>query len=151
LSNAFSSNRPPGADLARALLDATRSFEHVMLARLAQAGLGMLAGRHLPVLRGLDPDHGARASALARDAGITRQAIAQVIAELEHLGIVEQIPDPTDGRAKIVRYTPYGLDGYHRAMSVFTELEREAAKAIGPDRLVVLIGDLQALASLGLE
>lgn len=74
-------------------------------ARLADVGLHVLAPRHLPVLRGLDAVRGSRASALARDAGVTRKAIAQVVAELEQFDIVEQAPDPTDARAKIVRYT----------------------------------------------
>jgi hypothetical protein len=52
------------------------------------------------VLRGLDAGEDAQASALAREAGVTRQAIGQVIAELEQLDIVEQIPDPGDARAK---------------------------------------------------
>jgi DNA-binding MarR family transcriptional regulator len=138
----------PQADLARMLLNATRAFEHEMMARLATAGLEMLTIGHFPVLRGLDPDHGARASTLARDAGVTRQAIAQVVAELEQLGIVEQTPDPTDARAKIVRYTPFGLDGYHRAMAVFTDLEREAARRIRPDRIAALKQDLQRLAQI---
>jgi DNA-binding MarR family transcriptional regulator len=144
-------DQPPAADLARLLLNATRAFEQEMLARLATAGLEMLTIRHFPVLRGLDPDRGARAATLARGAGITRQAIAQVVAELEQLGIVEQVTDPTDARAKIVRYTSYGLDGYHRAMGVFTELEREAIKAIGPRRIAALKQDLQTLTSIRRE
>src|SRR5205807_6726416 len=95
-----SSDPPPDADLARLLLGATRAFEREMLNRLAQAGLDMLASRHLTVLRALDAGPGARASAIARDAGVTRQAVAQVVAELEQLGIIEQVPDPTDARAK---------------------------------------------------
>jgi DNA-binding MarR family transcriptional regulator len=109
----------------------------------------MLGLRHLSVLRGLDAGEGARASALAREAGVTRQAIGQVIAELEQLDIVEQIPDPSDARAKIVRYTPFGKRGYLRALAVFTELEREAIQSIGPGRIAALKQDLQRLASIG--
>ena len=131
------------------LLNATRAFEQEMLSRLADSGLEMLAMRHFPVLRGLDPDHGARASTLARDAEVTRQAIGQVVGELEQLGLVEQVPDPTDARAKVIRYTPVGLDGYHRAMRIFTDLEREATKALGQRRIAALKQDLQTLANLG--
>jgi DNA-binding MarR family transcriptional regulator len=139
---------PPDADLARLLLGATRAFEREMIARLAKAGLDMLAPRHLPVLRALDPASGTRASDIARDAGVTRQAIAQVVAELEQFGIVGQHPDATDARAKIVRYTPLGLRGYRRAMAVFTELEREQVKRLGADRVVALKQDLRTLSNI---
>jgi DNA-binding MarR family transcriptional regulator len=141
-------DRPPDADLARLLLGATRAFEREMIARLANAGLDMLAPRHLPVLRALNPATGTRASEIARDAGVTRQAIAQVVAELEQVGIVEQHPDPTDARAKIVRYTPFGLRGYKRALAVFTELEREQVTRLGPNRLAALKRDLRSLSNI---
>lgn len=140
-------DRPPDADLARLLLGATRAFEREMIARLAKAGLDMLAPRHLPVLRTLDPAAGTRASDIARDAGVTRQAIAQVVAELERFGIVGQHPDPTDARAKIVRYTPSGLRGYRRALKVFTDLEREQVRRLGADRVTALKLDLRTLAN----
>jgi DNA-binding MarR family transcriptional regulator len=141
-------HQPPDADLARLLLNATRAFEREMIARLAEAGLDMLAPRHLPVLRALDPRSGARASAIARDAGVTRQAIAQVLAELEQLDIVEQHPDPTDARAKVVRYTPFGLRGYHSALAVFSELEREQVQRLGADRVAALKQDLRSLSNI---
>jgi DNA-binding MarR family transcriptional regulator len=144
-----SSDPPPDADLARLLLGATRAFEHEMLARLAQAGLDMLAPRHLTVLRALDAGAGARASAIARDAGVTRQAVAQVVAELEQLGIVEQAPDATDARAKLVRYTTFGLDGYRRALAVFTEFEREHVELLGPTRIATLKQDLRSISKIG--
>jgi DNA-binding MarR family transcriptional regulator len=147
LSN-LATDPPPNADLARLLLGATRAFEREMLTRLAKAGLDMLASRHLPVLRALDPATGTRAADIARDAGVTRQAIAQVVAELEQFGIVGQHPDPTDARAKIVRYTPFGLRGYRRALKVFTDLEREQVKRLGADRVAALKQDLRTLSNI---
>jgi DNA-binding MarR family transcriptional regulator len=141
----------PDADLARLLLGATRAFEREMLDRLAQVGLDMLAPRHLTVLRALDAGPGTRASTIAHDARVTRQAVAQVVAELEQLGIVEQLPDPTDARAKLVRYTPFGVDGYRRALAVFTELEREQVRRIGPDRVATLKQDLRSLSAIGTQ
>ena len=57
------------------------------------------------------------------------------MANLERLGIVEQIPDPSDARAELVRYTRYGRAGYQRATAVFTELEHELAARVGPTRV----------------
>jgi DNA-binding MarR family transcriptional regulator len=53
-------------------------------------------------------DEGARSVDLAARAGITRQSMGEVIRDLVDLGILEMAPDPQDGRAKIVRYTPEG-------------------------------------------
>ena len=91
----------------------------------------------------------ARASAIARDARVTRQAVAQVVAELEQLDIIEQAPDPTDARAKLVGYATFGLDGYRRAPAVFTELEREHVQLLGPTRIATLKQDLRSLSESG--
>ncbi len=53
-------------------------------------------------------DEGDRAASLATRAGITRQSMGEVIRDLVDLGILEMVPDPNDGRAKIVRYTTEG-------------------------------------------
>ena len=53
-------------------------------------------------------DEGDRAANLAVRAGITRQSMGEVIRDLVDIGILEMAPDPQDGRAKIVRYTPEG-------------------------------------------
>ena len=120
-----------------------------MIDRLAEAGLDMLRPRHLPVLRALDPARGARAAEIARDAGLTRQAIAQVLAELQQLGIVVQAPDPTDARAKIVRYTAFGTRGYRQAMAVFSEIEHGHAERLGARRIAQLKADLKQLSQPG--
>jgi DNA-binding MarR family transcriptional regulator len=138
---------PPPAELARLLLQATRAIEAQMAERLAAAGLAMLRPGHFTVLRALEPgDAGMRASALARDAGVSRQAIGQAVADLERLGIVEQVPDPGDARAKLVRYTRFGRAGHRRAMAVFTDLEHELAARVGAARVSTLKADLARIA-----
>jgi len=52
---------------------------------------------------------GVRPSTLAQRAGITKQAISQLVRELETRGYVGQVPDSTDTRAKIVRLTKRGV------------------------------------------
>jgi Transcriptional regulators len=64
-----------------------------------------------------EPDASALASAIETlglsltqsRAGITKQAISQLVRELEARGYVEQVPDSTDTRAKIVRLTNRGV------------------------------------------
>ena len=89
-------------DLARLLLHANRAVEQVMLQRLETVGVPGLRMGHLTLLRVL-PTHGvARLNELAEAAGVTRQAIAQIVAELADLGVVEVAVDDTDRRARVV-------------------------------------------------
>ena len=65
------------------------------------------AGAARPVLQYLD-DAGTRVSVLAERAQITKQSMAELVAHLERHGYVERVPDPADGRAKLVRATDRG-------------------------------------------
>jgi DNA-binding MarR family transcriptional regulator len=118
------------ADLARLLRDALRTVEREMLAVLEAEGFEGLRPGHMLVFRHLDPE-GMSASALARDAGVTRQTASQAIAELDGLGIVEQVPDPGDRRAKLVRYTARGRRGFAIAFDAFDAIERRHAQQAG--------------------
>ncbi|RJF72942.1 MarR family transcriptional regulator [Deinococcus cavernae] len=55
----------------------------------------------LHVSRWLSPA-GRRPSELAEDAGISRQAMSDLLTELEGLGYVKRIPDPSDARARLI-------------------------------------------------
>ncbi len=57
----------------------------------------------IPLLGG-----GRHASSLAADLGVTRQAVAQVVATLERDGYLRRVTDPGDARAKLVCLTPRG-------------------------------------------
>ena len=57
----------------------------------------------IPLLGG-----GRHAVSLAADLGVTRQAVAQVVATLERDGYVRRVTDPGDARAKLVCLTPRG-------------------------------------------
>ena len=96
---------------------------------------------------------GERASSLAARAGITRQSMGEVIRDLVGLGILEMVPDPDDGRAKVVRYTDEGTaltnEGFRHLGDLedrFTEEfgeDYEAARAV-LDRVVTILEELDA-------
>jgi DNA-binding MarR family transcriptional regulator len=85
------------------------------------------------VLAYLDRD-GTRASELADRAQLSRQAITQLVDELEELGVLERHPDPTDGRAKIVRYTPLALEHFDASRGVIADIERRWGDSLGESR-----------------
>src|SRR5919199_1578753 len=70
--------------------------------RLAEEGFDGVLYWHGSVFRHIDPE-GSRLTVLAERSGLTKQAIGEVVADLESLGHVERTADPVDRRAKIIR------------------------------------------------
>ncbi len=88
---------------------------------------------------------GVRGAELAKKLGVTKQAVSQLLTELEEWGVVEQVTDPNDGRAKLVRFTAKGEKGMLHGLSVLGELERELSDKIGKRRMQELHTALLAL------
>ena len=76
---------------------------------------------------------GERASSLAARAGITRQSMGEVIRELVDLGILEMVPDPEDGRAKVIRYTEEGTRFTNEGFRHIRSLEDRFVEEFGED------------------
>jgi DNA-binding MarR family transcriptional regulator len=92
---------------------------------------------------------GTRPTELARRAGVTPQAMAEIIRYLEGHGYAERVPDPSDGRARIVTLTPRGHQAAAVAGRVFTGLEAKWEQVLGESRMAQLRAMLAELASLG--
>jgi DNA-binding MarR family transcriptional regulator len=85
------------------------------------------------VLRTVDPE-GTRPGELARRAGVSPQAMAEFVRYLEERGYVERVPDPTDGRARLVRLTARGREASAAAHTVFSAIEDRWKRTLGPQR-----------------
>lgn len=79
----------------------------------------------------LDRSVGVRQNEIAARSGLTKQAVGQFISELERVGFVERIPDPTDGRARLVQYTPRGLALVAAGDAIKQSFEQEFAAQLG--------------------
>lgn len=88
--------------------------------------------KHSAVFAQIDPN-GSRASDLARSAGMTSQAMGELIDELEGLGYVVRRPDPTDGRAKLVVLTELGLQTVRAGAAAAQNVEGRIVERIGED------------------
>jgi DNA-binding MarR family transcriptional regulator len=95
---------------------------------------------------GLVPEEGARPSRLA-EGWISRQAMGQRLREMQERGWVEVSPDPSDGRAVLVRLTSSGERMRRRTEAAVAELELEWARVVGEDRYRVFRSVLSELAA----
>jgi DNA-binding MarR family transcriptional regulator len=91
------------------------------------------------------PLDGARLTELADSAGLTKQAMGQLVDELERLGYTERVSDPTDGRAKMVRFTRKGLKLVHDGRDVVSEVWAQYEELVGAKRLTRIRDDLDIL------
>jgi DNA-binding MarR family transcriptional regulator len=78
-------------------------------------------------------DDGTRLTELAERAQVTKQTASLLVAALEREGLVERVPDPEDGRARLIRLSARGRQAAQRAMEVVIGVEREWAEHLGPE------------------
>jgi DNA-binding MarR family transcriptional regulator len=132
------------ATLYRLLLRASRAERIETLARIHRRGHTDATLTFTNLLANLDTE-GTTISALARRAGITRQAASQQIAEIERAGYVTRRPDPRDARATIVEQTTEGRQLLQDALESVADIEAEYARLLGADRLEIVKSALAAL------
>ena len=105
--------------------------------RLEEAGHGTIRAGHGCVFRFIH-EGGSRLTDLAESSGFTKQAVGEVVADLERLGYIERAPDPADGRAKVIKLTDLGAEAQGVAIAIFRELERSWAERFGAERVAAL-------------
>lgn len=93
---------------------------------------------HGAVWRFVDLENGSRLTELADRAGLTRQAVGEIADDLERLGYVERVPDPTDGRAKLIKPTKRGRAAWQAGVGILTDIERRWAERYGKRRIAEL-------------
>ncbi len=96
------------------------------------------------LMMGVDPD-GTRLSVLAARALIAKQTATALVDRLERAGYVERVPDPADGRARLVRLTPRALAAIPYARAEEDRIEAEWTAHLGPERMAALREGLEAL------
>jgi len=131
-------------DVAPAIGAAGRSMIAAMMVRLAGRGFDGMTPGFAGLIPLLDAT-GARSTVLAQRSGVSKQAMSQLIRELETRGYVELVGDPTDTRAKIVRLTKRGVALREACLLVRGELHALATDTLGKVRLERLQRDLMQL------
>jgi DNA-binding MarR family transcriptional regulator len=113
-------------------------FERELYPALQAAGYGDLRPGHACVFGTITPE-GARLTVLADRAQLTKQAVGEVVSELEQRGYVERVPDPSDGRAKIIRLTERGEAAWKVGWSVLQEIRGRWEQRYGKERVATMI------------
>lgn len=91
------------------------------------------------------PDAGLRVSDLAARLRLTLQRTGQLVNELEELGYLERVPDPSDGRARRVVYAQRGTQLVRDIEEITQEITGRFSEALGSVRFETLCGLLSEL------
>jgi DNA-binding MarR family transcriptional regulator len=94
----------------------------------------------MAVLQFPGPD-GVRPGTLAERAGISKQAMNQLLQRLEGAGYIERSAAREDGRTRVVRFTRRGRAAYSKISAILHDIEREWATELW----VQQFADLKAL------
>ena len=143
--------------LGRLMGHALRRFDERVLSLMAGSvevplALSNLAARdqvgaaHIHITRHLAVG-GSRLTDLAQSAGMSKQAMGDLVDQCEAWGLVTRQPDPHDKRARRVVFTESGLlwlEAFHQAVR---RAEDEFRQAVGHDVATVVALGLEAYAS----
>ena len=143
--------------LGRLMGDALRRFDARVLQLMARnvevpLALSNLAARdqvsaaHVHITRHLSLA-GDRLTDLAQRAGMSKQAMADLVDQCAAWGLVERQPDPLDARARRVCFTPTGLAWLQAFRDAVAQAEAEFRAEVGDDVAMVVSIGLEAYAS----
>ena len=109
-----------------------------MYAAVQDAGYSDLRPAHVivfryPTIEGLKPTD------LAAQMGISKQAMNDLLRQLEARGYLELQPDPSDGRARLISLTERGSELMELTHTMAQDVADEWAAQVGRERL----GDLR--------
>ena len=142
--------------LGRLLGHAMRRFDERVLHLMAHdaevpLALSNLAARaqvgaaHIHITRHLALQ-GSRLTELAERAGMTKQAMGDLVTQCEAWGLVVREPDPTDARARQVRFTESGLAWLNAFRAAVQQAEAEFRAEVGEEVATVVALGLEAYA-----
>jgi len=101
-----------------------------IIRELNTAGFDELRLPHIAVLQFPGPD-GVSPGTLAERAGMSKQAMNQLLRSLEALGYIVRSDAPDEGRMRIVRFTKRGRAAYAKIHDILRDIEREWSAELG--------------------
>lgn len=120
----------PDKSLIRGLLHGFYWCDECLQSSLAAGGWPAVSRTQSMIMVNVS-DGITRPSDLARAIGVSRQAIQRTLMEMEHDGLIHLVPDPQDGRAKIVGLSKDGKGIYGTALRAIDVMEAELKRRLG--------------------
>jgi len=114
-----------------------QAIQRRIIKELNAAGFEERSVPHLAVLQFPGPD-GVRPGVLAERAGMSKQAMNQLLRSLEALGYIVRSDAPDEGRARIIRFTKRGRAAYSKIYDILHDIEREWSAELGAKRFAQL-------------
>ncbi|WP_246850025.1 MarR family winged helix-turn-helix transcriptional regulator [Nocardioides xinjiangensis] len=118
-------------DLATLMFVSYRAMDERVIAAMRGAGYDVTVAQSRIAQR--IADDGSRLTELADRAQVTKQTASLLVAALERQGLVERVPDPADGRARLIRLSGRGREAARHAAEVVQGVEREWVEHLGPE------------------
>lgn len=112
---------------------ADRMLYDAIFGALDAAGFEDVRRAHGAVFEAIDP-RGSRVTEMAERVRMTKQAMGQLVDDLEAGGYVERKADPSDGRAKLVVLTQTGERVARTAIGATNKVERQWERQLGNRR-----------------
>ena len=122
---------PPSIDhVGWRLWCASQAWKEQFLAGMLALGHRWYAEARSSIIPYLDRE-GTRQGLLVQRMGLSKQAVQQLVDDLEKEGIIERRPDPEDRRGKIVAFTNKGLKAQADANRIKIEVEAAFRDKLG--------------------
>jgi DNA-binding MarR family transcriptional regulator len=119
--------------------------DDVPLALSNLAARAQVSAAHIHITRHLSLQ-GSRLSDLAVSAGMTKQAMGDLVTQCEAWGLVQRTPDPQDARARRIVFTDTGLAWLRAFEQAVAQTEAEFKQEVGADVATVVSLGLEAYA-----
>jgi DNA-binding MarR family transcriptional regulator len=129
----------------RLLLGALIIWQDALVQGLQDVGFKNFRSTHMNLLRHIDAG-GTRITEIAERSGFTKQSIGKLIVACEKENLVATIPDPTDGRAKIVMFTKLGRSVIVAERSILEKIDTQLEAILGPEQFKVFRANLEQVA-----
>jgi DNA-binding MarR family transcriptional regulator len=139
-----------GYELPLLLFGGFRTLIDRLHEELARQGHAEARPAHGFALQAIGPT-GVTAAELGRRLGVSKQAAGKTVDRLTRLGYVERAASTSDGRAKVVRLTPLGIDLLNRSAAIFDTLRAEWVAELGEERVQVLESALRTVVPGGVK
>lgn len=128
-------------NIGRRMNDAVRIFEGRIIELLREKGHSELTMAHINLTRNLD-EGGTRLTELAGRAALSKQTMSELADQVQHTGLIEKVRDPSDGRARLVRFTREGLVWLQAFHDSLTTAEKEMRGTLGDETVDLMIRSL---------